>query len=97
MHLIINSLDTRRWMSDGVSSRGVEERGGARGGKRKGFVAEVEVGWRMEARARKGGGAEGRVNGEGEGEGVGGGRGEGVRRSDCRRDARERGSNAWGR
>lgn len=51
MHLIINSLDTRRWMSDGVSSRGVEERGGGRegrGGKRKGFVAEVEVGgeWR---------------------------------------------------
>lgn len=44
MHLIINSLDTRRWMSDGVSSRGIEERGGESRGKRKGFVAEVEVG-----------------------------------------------------
>lgn len=59
MHLIINSLDTRRWMSDGVTSRGVEEsagRGvarGARGRERKGFVAEVEVGgeWR---RGRRG-------------------------------------------
>lgn len=78
MHLIINSLDTRRWMSDGVSSRGVEERGGEGRGM-QGVCCRSGGRWRMEARARKGGGAEGRVNGEGENEGKGGRGGEAKR------------------
>lgn len=65
MHLIINSLDTRGWMSDGVSSRAVEKRGREDSGleERRGFVAEAEVGgeWRFR------GGEGGRVNEEGEG------------------------------
>lgn len=55
MHLIINSLDTRGWMSDGVSSRVVEKRGRrtSLGGER-GFVAEAEVGgeWRFRGGGR---------------------------------------------
>jgi len=51
MHLIINSLDMRGWMSDGVSSRVVEKCGRrtSLGGER-GFVAEAEVGgeWRFQ-------------------------------------------------
>lgn len=74
MHLIINSLDTRGWMSDGVSSRAVEKRDRVdRVGGEKGFVAEAEEngglggerGWR-----------EGRVNEESEGKSGRRGKGE---------------------
>lgn len=74
MHLIINSLDTRGWMSDGVSSRAVVEKrdredriGG--GGVRRGLLQKrrsVENGG-----ARMGGG---RVNEEGEGKSGGEGK-----------------------
>lgn len=40
MHLIINSLDTRGWMSDGVSSRAVEKQGGHRVGGERGDVLQ---------------------------------------------------------
>lgn len=62
MHLIINSLDTRGWMSDGVSSRAVEKRdredrfGG--GGGEKGFVAGAEVGGEWWFGERGGGASE---------------------------------------
>lgn len=52
MHLIINSLDTRRWMSDGVSSRGVEERGG--GGRGEGNARGLLQKWRSDGEWRRG-------------------------------------------
>jgi len=85
MHLIINSLDTRGWMSDGVSSRAVEKHGRKdRVGGEKGFVAKAEVGGEWRSRGEE----EGRVNEEGEGKSEGRERWEA---SDCRQSEGGRG------
>lgn len=58
MHLIINSPDTRGWMSDGVSSRAVEKRDREdRAGGREGVCCRSGGWWRM-VRGRGGGGGE---------------------------------------
>lgn len=54
MHLIINSLDTRGWMSDGVSSRAVEKRGREDSG-----LGERSGGLLQKRRSEENGGSEG--------------------------------------
>ena len=51
MHLIINSLDTRRWMSDGVSPAADGEQRDDSGGEGVGLLQEQV--WRVEERKRK--------------------------------------------
>lgn len=73
MHLIINSLDTRGWMSDGVSSRAVVEKRDREdriGGGGEGVCYRSGGRWKTEG--REGGG--GRVNEEGEGKSGGEGK-----------------------